>query len=242
MQANEFQEKIIGGNPVKIEDYPYTMVVKHHGKLACGGSILTTTRAITGAICFWRNVEASNYIILAGSTSLTGDANAQQRVLSRYHLHPMYSPGLYYQHNVAILFFEQPLVFGANVQAIALPPQNSSLPFDRKGVITGWGLTRNDQTAWNEQLMAVSIPFYIDVRKCDAYYGYHVVTGHMFCAGEPGSGRGSCGGDTGGPFAIDGQLLGINTLYTDCIGPNGPALFQRVSFFTDWIKEVMSSN
>lgn len=69
-----------------------------------------------------------------------------------------------------------------------------------------------------------------------------VVNEYMFCAGQPNSGRGSCSGDHGGPFVIDGQLLGRNTLHTDCVDPKGPGLIQRVSFFTDWIEEVISSN
>lgn len=66
------------------------------------------------------------------------------------------------------------------------------------------------------------------------------VTDGTLCAFSLESGRGLCHGDSGGPLVIDGELAGIGSWGVPC-AHGRPDGFTRVSFFFDWINEVISA-
>lgn len=47
-----------------------------------------------------------------------------------------------------------------------------------------------------------------------------------------------CYGDSGGPLAVDGELVGIVSMGKPC-AKGVPDIFTRVSYFLEWIDEHM---
>ncbi|KAB0798397.1 hypothetical protein PPYR_09390 [Photinus pyralis] len=43
--------KIVGGKPVKIEEYPYQVSLQYYGSHICGGSIIGPNKVLTAAHC-----------------------------------------------------------------------------------------------------------------------------------------------------------------------------------------------
>lgn len=70
-------DRIMGGSETTIQNHPYIFNVKHYGDNWGGGSVLTSTRGLTGATFFRINTPPSVFTIQAGSTTLVGDANKQ---------------------------------------------------------------------------------------------------------------------------------------------------------------------
>lgn len=76
--------------------------------------------------------------------------------------------------------------------------------------------------------------------ECKAIYKegnpWGTILEDMVCYGEPG--KGSCGGDSGGPVLVDGVQVGVVSWGVNyCGGPVYPSVGSRVSFYLDWIKE-----
>lgn len=78
---------------------------------------------------------------MAGSTTRVEGANAQLRTLSRFLRHPQYNPQRI-TNDVGLVYWQQPLVFGATVRAIPLAPQSQPAPYGRNCNVTGWGRIR----------------------------------------------------------------------------------------------------
>lgn len=137
--------KIVGGNDTTIEEHPYQLSFRKNKQHNCGGSVLTATRALTSAHCLTHYDEPSMYSIKAGSTfeDVYEDSKAQIRALSRFIIHPKYDWPDSHAYDIAILHFQQPLIFGANVQPLALPPANCRVPYGQLGTVSEWGMTRD---------------------------------------------------------------------------------------------------
>lgn len=177
---------------------------------------------------------------MVGSALIEGDTSAQIRTLTRMLPHPHYfeEPGPA-TNDIGLLYWEKPLVFGATVQPIALPPQSYlPVPYEQYCNVTGWGqMLEGDDFPMSDHLMAVTKPI-ISNEECDkAYKG--VITDEMLCAGVPEGGLDACQGDSGGPLAVGGVQLGIVSFGKGCARPGFPGVYARVAFYSDWIKENM---
>lgn len=174
---------------------------------------------------------------MAGSTLRFGDANQQVRTLNRTLRHPDYSNGRNAINDVAILYWEQPLEFGANVQAIALPPQSSPAPYGKTVNVTGWGyLSEGGQLP--DALQVVVLPL-ITNEECNRIYNpmNFSVSHDMVCAGLSEDGGGTCHGDSGSPLTMSGFQLGVVSWSYGCARSGLPSVYARVAFFANWIRE-----
>lgn len=71
------------------------------------------------------------------------------------------------------------------------------------------------------------------------WFEQEIVSGHL-CTTSP-RGIGTCFGDSGGPLAADGKLIGIVSFGEPCaIGV--PDVFARVSQYKDWIEKTIEEN
>ena len=70
-------------------------------------------------------------------------------------------------------------------------------------------------------------------------YGQEAIADTMVCAGEEG--KGTCGGDFGGPMVdSEGLLVGIATWRIGCAREDYPGVFTEVSAYIKWINETIS--
>lgn len=59
----------------------------------------------------------------------------------------------------------------------------------------------------------------------------------MICAGYATGGKDSCEGDTGGPFVVKKNLVGIVSWGKGCAAPGSPRVLVKVSAVRAWIKD-----
>lgn len=116
--------------------------------------------------------------------------------------------------------------------------------------LAGWGLTKQNGKQ-STQLLQVQLPV-MENKECDRKYrnieedlGIEIIFGdHAMCAGFSEGGRGSCHGDSGGPFMLPVQENGSFAFYQigvlsgsiGCAQPNIPVIFSSVGYYADWIK------
>lgn len=135
-------------------------------------------------------------------------------------------------NDVALLYWEEPLSLGVTVQPIAIPPQDTPVPYEENSNVTGWGLTKEGGSS-SAILTVVTVPL-ISNEDCNkAYNG--IVSDDMLCAGLPKGGRDACNGDSGSPLTVDGVQLGVVSWGKGCARPGFPGVYARVAYFTDWI-------
>lgn len=168
---------------------------------------------------------------MAGSTLRLGDTNQQLRTLNRVLRHPEFNFRL--NNDVAILYWAQPLTFGATVRAVALPSQGSPAPYGQTANVTGWGIVSIGASAPNVlQVVAIQLVSTADCNR--AYNGS--ITPTMLCAGSRRGGRSACLGDGGGPLVRNGVQLGIVSWSRGgCGRPQFPGVYARIASFTTWI-------
>lgn len=209
MNIRKIENKIVGGNETTIEAHPYQVSLRYLDDHICGGSVISETVALTAGHCLIYGYEhyPSRFSIMAGSTLVRGDDNAQVRTLNHILRHPEFTSRPI-NNDVGLLYWEQPLVFGANVRAIALVAYNDSVPYGQNCNVTGWGrLFEGIEAPLAERLMVVTKPI-VSNNKCNESYGGRI-TDKMLCAGVPEGGFDACQGDSGGPLTVDGVQLGV---------------------------------
>lgn len=92
------------------------------------GALFLLLLYLTAGHCILLDTTPSQYRIMAGSTLRLGDANQQLRNVYRLLRHPLYGEPNPLSHDVALIYWEQPLTFGPTVRAIRLPPQGRVAP------------------------------------------------------------------------------------------------------------------
>ena len=74
------------------------------------------------------------------------------------------------------------------------------------------------------------------------------ITGSLFCAGDPESGRDSCQGDSGGPIHADRPdnrrtsakyVIGLTAFGGPCGAKTIPAVYTKVYPYLNWIEEIV---
>lgn len=185
-----------------------------NNKPLCGGSIISATRGLTARHCTGGDPNPSFFSILAGSTTQSGDANAQIRILSKVLAHPL-GDLIELHHDISIIYWTQPLTFGTTVRSIALPAANAKVPYGQKATASGWGALSYPNGTSPEVLQAVSLPLVNNERCSRSYPGK--ISPDMVCAG--------------------GLLIGISSWTEPCAVKGYPTVFARVAYFIDWINE-----
>lgn len=198
----------------------------------CSGSVLNAVRVLTAASCINQRHAAQDYSIMAGSTLRTGEPTAQYRTLYRYLQHPRFST-VNFTSDVAVLFFLQPLEYGANVRPIRLPAPNANLP-NSLAQITGWGVTREGvPDSWSRRLLVVRIPV---VTQTACRQVFSDLLANQFCVAHAKGGFSPCSGDEGAPLTMNGLQYGIASYGRGCGRPGVPFVFTRVPVFVNWIR------
>lgn len=162
--------RIIGGSLTTIQEHPYQINFRRVGRLHCGGSLITQTRALTAAHCLLNNVSVSEYSIMAGSTLRNGDGGQQIRSIASVLRHPRFNE-IRRTYDIGLLFWEKPLIFGAAIRSITMPMQSAPLPYGKSCNLTGWGTTEEGVPASIAgRLKVTSVPL-LSRSECLRAYG-----------------------------------------------------------------------
>ncbi|CAG9108983.1 unnamed protein product [Plutella xylostella] len=222
----------------------------------CGGVILTQHHVLTAAHCLFQKIKdttavtgttilrASKVVIRVGSTY--SERGGSKHATSKTVVHEDYKYLKSYDNDVAVLVLPTSMsnYRSSSVQPAAIPPGGYVVPDNASVVAVGWGQTdMNCIESTPLGLRHVGLRT-VDRRTCGVRWGQVVpeLPDSMLCAGLLGvGGAGICIGDSGGPLVYNGVVVGVTSFLKTCDDSFYPQVFMRVSSYTDWINNTVSS-
>ncbi|KAM3960824.1 trypsin, alkaline C-like [Aphomia sociella] len=232
--------RIVGGNPTTVEEYPTIVQVEFRSAIfwsqSCAASVLNSLYVLSAAHCFsGLFYNPSNRRIRAGTT--TRGSGGQVINVEVAINHPSYS-SFTLDGDISVVRLVDRLTLSDVIQQVPIISQDFELPANLPVYHAGWGATSQGGSA-SSQLQDVEI-LTVDRGVCHERYQTlfprRSVTENMICAGilDVG-GRDACQGDSGGPLYYQNILVGIVSWGQGCAQAFFPGVSTRVASYTNWI-------
>ncbi|XP_019871625.1 trypsin-1-like [Aethina tumida] len=238
--------KIVGGKDASKGEFPY-QISYQYGLLGtwshiCGGSILNENWIITAGHCVSEAPAFGDYRIVAGILDLDEESDLKQEILvSQKIVHPGFDGGVG-PNDIALLKLASPLVLNEVIQPVSLP--SSDLVASGDVVLSGWGSMGGVIIPiMPNRLQKAELPI-IPNDECNNALNAISAEDNPFddasniCTGPLTGGYSACSGDSGGPLAVDGVLVGVVSWgFVPCGSAGAPSVYTKVANFVDWINE-----
>ncbi|KAJ9597886.1 hypothetical protein L9F63_011252, partial [Diploptera punctata] len=229
--SNNHTARIVGGQNANIEEFPYQLSFEKNGEHNCGASVIANYFAISAAHCV-HNARVDELRFRSGAT-FSGHGGYLHPV-DYYKIHPKYNVQNF---DLSVIKVKIPFAYGKEIQPI--PLANKNPPVGAVGVVTGYGLINVDGPVQAVQLQQLQISI-VSTELCQQAYATNI-TENMICAGISGD-EGTCYGDSGGPFVVNGALVGLVSFgQPDCDKPVA-GVFADVPAMLDFVKEVTAKS
>ncbi|XP_071454280.1 serine proteinase stubble-like [Hetaerina americana] len=233
------QERIVGGQPADLGEWPWIAALFNGGRQFCGGSLIDSTHILSAAHCIahMSSWDVSRLTVRLGDHNIRTDTETRhiEKKVKRLVRHRGFDSRTLY-NDVAILTLDSPVTFTRNIKPICLP-SGSAQYAGQTATVIGWGSLREGgpQPA---VLQEVHIPIWTN-QECKLKYGNAAPGGiveHFLCAGE--ASMDSCSGDSGGPLMVNSghwTQVGIVSWGIGCGKGQYPGVYTRVTHFLPWI-------
>lgn len=168
------------------------------------------------------------------------DSTAQTRTVTKsdIKIHEQYNNPYTLNHDISLIRLRTPFNLTYDVWPIPLASRSdvANLFEGQTGRASGWGKIRDSTNSITNELRFADLI----VEKqdtCKSYYVDGLVTDGVICTNTAGGSTSTCNGDSGGPFVVNGSLVGV-TSFVSAAGceSGGPDGFTRVTYYMDWIK------
>ncbi|XP_051001324.1 serine protease 53 [Acomys russatus] len=212
--------------------WPWDARLKHRGKLACGGALVSEEVVLTAAHCFIGRQTLEEWTVGLG-------AGPEEWGLKQLTLHGAYThpEGGY---DVALLLLTQPVTLGPGLRPLCLPYADHHLPDGERGWVLG--LTPRAGISY-PQTVPVTVLGPVACGRQHAAPGSTAISilPGMVCTtavGEPPH----CEGLSGAPLVHEVRgtwfLAGLHSFGDSCQGPERPAVFAALSAYEDWVSNL----
>ncbi|CRK92938.1 CLUMA_CG006569, isoform A [Clunio marinus] len=220
--------RIVGGSNAVAGQFPYQVSLRTPANFHfCGGVIISNDWAITAAHCIINRGQTAINVVVGSHLLQSGGVVHQ----SRSHVsHPDYD-ARWISNDVGAVQTATPIVFTANVQAIAMSSGHVGVV---NAIVSGWGgTTVNGGPAPNNlQWLRTTTLTNADCRARHTTANAEFVFDHKICTFTQ-AGEGICQGDSGGPLVANNQVIGTVSWNIPC-ARGRPDAFDRVSYFREW--------
>ncbi|XP_013172748.1 PREDICTED: transmembrane protease serine 9-like [Papilio xuthus] len=239
------EPRIIGGSAARLGQFPYQAglisdIVGTSNRGVCGGSLVTTSRVVTAAHCWFdgRNQGWRFTVVLGSITLFSGGTRLET---TNVVMHNNWNPSTA-RNDVAVIRLNSAVSTSANIATIALPT-GSQLNENFAGntaTASGFGLTRQNGQITTSQFLSFVNLNVITNSVCTLAFPLIVQSTNICTSGS--GGRGVCGGDSGGPLTVVRNnrplLIGI-TSFGSGLGceRNLPSAYARVTSFVNFINQ-----
>lgn len=222
--APRLDGRVIGGEVVEIEQYPYQVSLQHNGAHICGATLISDRFVLTAAHCTDGTYESELSVRLGSSYHAQGGVVVR---VSKTNQHEDYDSDNMY-NDITVLELTESVQYSAGIQPVRLtsydPSENSEV------VISGWGRT----SGGNPSQLNAAIINVVNKQTCvENYKDINDVNDDMFCAAAPL--KDACQGDSGGPLVGNGQLVGVVSWGYGCAQPQYPGVYTSVANMRDFI-------
>ncbi|XP_050741002.1 trypsin alpha-like [Drosophila biarmipes] len=236
------EERIIGGDYIKIEQAPWQVSLQIFGQHACGGSIYSKDIIITAAHCRFTSegvrLGAEIFTVRVGSTL----NNIGGRVVQVAAIKSHESFIITGTHNdIAVMRLSEPLEFTNAVQPISWAEENPAL--GTFAFISGWGaILAEPNFAIHPIKPMLTLSTHLKGVEVQINVGSFAGTTYPIAPDLIHAGyiwQTTCAGDSGGPLVVNQQLVAVVAE-----GPkycNGTSIYTSVPYFREWILNAIES-
>jgi len=241
--------RVVGGDDVRENSFPWQVSLQYKSGSnfyhTCGGTLISSQWVLTAAHCI---SSRNTYRVYLGKHNLKDNNEAGSIALSpeKIVVHPQWD-SYRIRNDIALIKLAMPVTFSDSIMAACMPDAGYVMPHKTTCYVTGWGrLWTGGPIADILQQALLPVVSHANCSKSD-WWG-SLVTNNMICAGGDGQ-LASCNGDSGGPLNCqnpDGSwdVHGVVSFGSSmgCNYPKKPSVFTRVSAYTSWMNDVMTSN
>lgn len=142
-------------------------------------------------------------------------------------------------NDIALLRLSSPLSWSNSVQPISLP--SPGVVPTGNSILSGWGsVSTTNVASMPNTLQKATLPL-LDLNTCanalvSLFGTSNPLASTNVCTGPLSGGISACSGDSGGPLAQNGELIGIVSWgVTPCGTFGAPSVYVQTSSFIDWI-------
>ncbi|KAG6463104.1 hypothetical protein O3G_MSEX013671 [Manduca sexta] len=230
--TEDIEGKIVGGEPVSLESFPFQVQIFNYGSM-CSGSIINSWTVLTAAHCFDVNKNIHEMRVQAGSRYVY-DFNAKIYDVKTFVVHRKYNNTAQFANDIALLFVDGPIQLG-NVAKKAILVNNDAWmsPKEKNFKVTGWGWTQYGGPISDLGLMMTHLKF-VPSKECSRLHNLKIGK-DMFCLYGDGK-RDTCKGDSGGGVLWKGLIVGITSHGDGCAKKHKPSVYANVWYFRKWIE------
>ncbi|XP_063705980.1 trypsin-1-like [Culicoides brevitarsis] len=232
----EMNPFVVGGNDVKIENYPFVVACYNYGYFTCGGSIVSKNYVLTAGHC---TVDDIQYNVTERQ-----EYGPNMIAVAKNIRHPNYQD--YRKYDVQLLLLAEDIPIG-EPGIVAVPVKFPRPYYEVKGdsyvtgaQVLGWGYTEDYIIPYKLQCGKYYV---VNNTYCEwLHQGVANVYDSNCCNGVIGGGIADCNGDSGGPIVLDvnGQLVQyciVSWSVKPCENPTYPAVGTKTSHYVEWISQ-----
>ncbi|XP_049884332.1 collagenase-like [Pectinophora gossypiella] len=241
-EAADFDgSRIVGGSAAALGAYPHlgglVITLTTGSTSVCGSSLLTNTRAVTAAHCWFDGQnQARQFVVVLGSVRLfTGGTRITTTSVV---MHENWVPSRIL-NDVAIINLSW-VTYSSTISNIALPSgtllNNNFAGWTAQAA--GFGVQRDGTGISTAQTLHHVSLTVITNAVCASWYPGSIQASNICIDGSQR--RSTCGGDSGGPLQVNSGgpvLIGITSFgYRWGCEQGWPAAFARTTAFNTWIR------
>ncbi|XP_058807348.1 chymotrypsin-1-like [Phymastichus coffea] len=231
--------RILNGHAANIEDFPYQASIRRENIHICGGSIISERHVLTAGHCVYNEFPPYFWLRVITGTSYRFEGGTVHEIADII-VHPEYfTDDNRAMNDVAVITLKDIIVFNEWQQKISLPTHKFTA--GQRVNLTGWGRVQQMPPIRPQQLQKLETEL-ISLEECQQLMidPEQTKLDRRDTCTIVIKNTGMCLGDSGGPLAVNGELVGIVS-WTDgdyCAGGH-PDVYVNVYTFKNFIEMVM---